>query len=94
MNEPRNPAFFTHASSRANVLAAQVMTGESWSEAVARPLVFGYGRNAATASIYFVSFIIVTQVIARNDDSTSFSALSCMLCLTLRPAASIFARWF
>jgi len=52
--------------SRALYTLFQVMTGESWSEAVARPLVFGYGRNAATASIYFVSFIIVTQMVLVN----------------------------
>jgi len=44
----------------------QVMTGESWSEAVARPLIFGLYENAFTASLFFVSFIILTQMILVN----------------------------
>ena len=44
----------------------QVFTGESWSEAVARPLVFGlYKSNAVFVSFFFVSFIILTQVCMR-----------------------------
>jgi len=52
--------------SRALYTLFQVMTGESWSEAVARPLIFGYATNAATASVFFVSFIIVTQMVLVN----------------------------
>merc|ERR1712137_354287 len=45
----------------------QVMTGESWSEAVVRPLVFGLYKNDATiAGIFFVSFIILTQIVLIN----------------------------
>ena len=42
------------------------MTGESWSEAIARPLIFGQYENAAVASIFFVSFILLTQVVLIN----------------------------
>merc|ERR1712137_602790 len=45
----------------------QVMTGESWSEAVVRPLVFGLYKNNATAvGVFFVSFIILTQIVLIN----------------------------
>merc|ERR1712007_422626 len=45
----------------------QVMTGESWSEAVVRPLVFGlYKNDAAVVGIFFVSFIILTQIVLIN----------------------------
>merc|ERR1712137_590783 len=45
----------------------QVMTGESWSEAVVRPLVFGFNKNnATTVGIFFVSFIILTQIVLIN----------------------------
>ena len=45
----------------------QVMTGESWSEAVARPLVFGYNQgNATLVSLYFVSFILLLQTVMIN----------------------------
>ena len=44
----------------------QVMTGESWSEAVARPLIFGLYRNAIFVSIFFVSFIMLTQIVLTN----------------------------
>jgi hypothetical protein len=42
----------------------QVMTGESWSEAVARPLLFG--TNAVVVGFFFVSFIILTQIVLIN----------------------------
>merc|ERR1712137_689183 len=45
----------------------QVMTGESWSEAFVRPLIFGlYKNNATTAGVFFVSFIILTQIVLIN----------------------------
>merc|ERR1712137_342596 len=45
----------------------QVMTGESWSEAFVRPLVFGWNKsNATTAGVFFVSFIILTQIVLIN----------------------------
>jgi len=43
-----------------------VMTGESWSEAIARPLIFGLYDNAITASVFFVSFLVVTQIVLVN----------------------------
>eukprot|EP00322_Chrysochromulina_rotalis_P014988 CAMPEP_0115850898 /NCGR_PEP_ID=MMETSP0287-20121206/12201_1 /TAXON_ID=412157 /ORGANISM="Chrysochromulina rotalis, Strain UIO044" /LENGTH=435 /DNA_ID=CAMNT_0003304909 /DNA_START=25 /DNA_END=1332 /DNA_ORIENTATION=+ len=48
----------------------QVLTGESWSEAVARPLIFGQddGRDAPVwfNAIYFSSFIVITQIVLVN----------------------------
>jgi hypothetical protein len=48
----------------------QVLTGESWSEAVARPLIFGKddGRDAPVwfNAIYFSSFIVITQIVLVN----------------------------
>lgn len=45
----------------------QVMTGESWSEAVARPLIFGlYKNDAIVVGFFFVSFIILTQIVLIN----------------------------
>ena len=42
----------------------QVLTGESWAEAVARPLLFGW--NAVGAGIFFVSFIIINAIVLIN----------------------------
>lgn len=46
----------------------QVMTGESWSEAVARPLLFGLygGKGGVLVSLYFVSFILLMQIVLTN----------------------------
>ena len=47
----------------------QVMTGESWSEAVARPTLFGYVNpqiGAVLTGLFYVSFIIITQIIMIN----------------------------
>jgi len=45
----------------------QVMTGESWSEAVARPLLFGWSKNnAIVVGTFFVSFIMLTQLVLIN----------------------------
>ena len=53
--------------SRALFTLFQVMTGESWAEVVARPLIFGYAPgNAFGASFYFVSFIIVLPIVLIN----------------------------
>jgi hypothetical protein len=41
-----------------------VITGESWAEAIARPLLFG--DNGYFVSFYFVSFICLLQVILLN----------------------------
>ena len=43
----------------------QVMTGESWSEAIARPLMFVYS-NAALVSVFFVLFLLLFQVVLIN----------------------------
>lgn len=49
--------------SRAMYTLFQVMTGESWSEAVARPLIFGlYRGDAAFVASFYVSFILLLQV--------------------------------
>lgn len=53
--------------SRAMFTLFQVMTGESWSEAIARPLIFGYSQTDAIVSgIFFVSFIIIAQFVLVN----------------------------
>jgi len=45
----------------------QVQTGELWSEAVARPLIFGlYQDNATLVGFFFVSFVILMQVVLIN----------------------------
>merc|ERR1712032_1369309 len=45
----------------------QVMTGESWSEAVARPLLFGWSNdNAVVVGFFFVSFMMLTQFVLIN----------------------------
>ena len=40
----------------------QVMTGESWAEMVARPIMDEY----ASAALYFVSYILVTSIVLVN----------------------------
>ena len=53
--------------SRALYTLFQVLTGESWSEAVVRPLVFGYEpTNAIGVGIFFISYILLTQVVLQN----------------------------
>lgn len=52
--------------SRALFTLFQVMTGESWSEAIARPLIFGWNSSSIVAATYFVSFIILTQIVLMN----------------------------
>ena len=42
----------------------QVLTGESWSEAVARPIIFADGQ--VLASIYFVSYVIICGIVLVN----------------------------
>ena len=48
----------------------QVMTGESWSEAIARPLLFGFSSSLTTSAIvigaFFTSFIILMQMVLIN----------------------------
>eukprot|EP00931_Biecheleriopsis_adriatica_P068438 TRINITY_DN42391_c0_g1_i1.p1 TRINITY_DN42391_c0_g1~~TRINITY_DN42391_c0_g1_i1.p1 ORF type:complete len:493 (+),score=93.05 TRINITY_DN42391_c0_g1_i1:111-1589(+) len=56
--------------SRALYTLWQVLTGESWSEAIARPLMFGYETPARASGlkvgIFFTSFLIVTQIVMVN----------------------------
>jgi len=45
----------------------QVLTGESWSEAVVRPLLFGYSRSSSfMVGAFFTSYILLTQVVLQN----------------------------
>ena len=45
----------------------QVLTGESWSEAVARPLLFGWDEdNAFIVGLFFTSFILLCSIILQN----------------------------
>jgi hypothetical protein len=53
--------------SRALYTLFQVMTGESWSEAVVRPLVFGWNQDSAfVVGAFFVTFIILTNLVLIN----------------------------
>ena len=55
--------------SRALYTLFQVLTGESWSEAVARPLIFGEDKDSQPAwfsAIFFTSFILLTQIVLVN----------------------------
>ena len=40
------------------------MTGESWSEAVARPTLLG--DSAVLTGIFYVTFILITQIVMVN----------------------------
>jgi len=47
----------------------QVLTGESWSEAVVRPLLMGSDDNSVSpgvVALFFVSFIVLTQIVLVN----------------------------
>lgn len=45
----------------------QVMTGESWCENVARPLLFGYHpENATIPGLFFTSFVLLNQLVLTN----------------------------
>jgi len=63
--------------SRALYTLFQVLTGDSWSEAVARPIIFGFSPSprferhvgsagSVFAAFFYVSFIVITQVILIN----------------------------
>ena len=54
--------------SRSMYTLFQVMTGESWSEAIARPLVFGYSPpyGAVLVGVFFTSFILLMQIVLVN----------------------------
>lgn len=45
---------------------AQVLTGESWSEAVARPLIMSDGSISYIATIYHVCFILFCGIVLVN----------------------------
>ena len=51
--------------SRALYTLFQVQTGESWSEAVARPVIFG-GIHGLTAAVFFITFVILMQMVLVN----------------------------
>jgi hypothetical protein len=43
------------------------MTGDSWAECLARPLIFGlYQRSAITTGFFFISFVILTNMVMMN----------------------------
>ena len=45
----------------------QVLTGESWSEAVVRPLLFGHDPSLSWAvGLFFTVYILITQVVLQN----------------------------
>lgn len=44
----------------------QVLTGESWSEVIARPLLFGKESHALGVAFYFVSFILICSIVLIN----------------------------
>lgn len=44
----------------------QVLTGESWSEVIARPLLFGKDTNGLGVALYFVSFILLCSIVLIN----------------------------
>jgi hypothetical protein len=55
--------------SRALYTLFQVLTGESWAEAVARPLVFGSDKESQPSwfvGLYFATFILLTQIVLVN----------------------------
>ena len=53
--------------SRALFTQFQVLTGESWAEVVVRPLLFGFTPGSAIGvSFYFVSYILILQIILVN----------------------------
>ena len=53
--------------SRALFTLFQVLTGESWAEMVARPLIFGYTpSNSLLPSFYFSSYIVLMQIVLIN----------------------------
>ena len=53
--------------SKAMMTLYQVMTGESWAEAVVRPLLFGlYRDDALFVSVYFVSFRLLLDLVMGN----------------------------
>ena len=44
----------------------QVLTGESWSEAVARPIVFSEGPMALGGAVFYISFILICGIVLIN----------------------------
>jgi len=52
--------------SKAMYTLFQVFTGDSWSEAIARPLLFGMYDDSVVVGIFYVSFVILTQLVLMN----------------------------
>jgi len=44
----------------------QVLTGESWSEAVVRPLLFGWSANGVVVGVFFTFYFCLTAIILQN----------------------------
>ena len=51
---------------RAMCTLFQVMTGDSWAEGVARPLVFGLYSNSISTGIFFVTFVLLSDTVLLN----------------------------
>ena len=79
----------------------QVLTGESWSEAIARPLVYGTdsvnapSSNAVIAAVFFVIFLLLNSIVLINVvvavllekmvDDTNTARLARLTCHLARP---------
>merc|ERR1719440_1796712 len=44
----------------------QVLTGESWSEAVARPVIFTQGSFPYVAGVFYVTYILICGIVLVN----------------------------
>jgi len=44
----------------------QVLTGESWSEVIARPIVFSHGPRAILGALFYISFILLCGIVLIN----------------------------
>ena len=71
--DSRSPRGYVHGIeyygtySRAMYTLFQLMTGDSWAECLARPLIFGlFQRSAITTGIFFISFVILTNMVMMN----------------------------
>jgi hypothetical protein len=71
--DSRSPRGYVHGIeyygtySRAMYTLFQLMTGDSWAECLARPLIFGlYQRSAITTGFFFISFVILTNMVMMN----------------------------
>jgi len=71
--DSRSPRGYVHGIeyygtySRAMYTLFQLMTGDSWAECLARPLIFGlFQRSAVTTGFFFISFVILTNMVMMN----------------------------